>query len=216
MNSLVEALLTFTILANLVLAGTSRLAVCIRLLGAQGFALGLMPLLLPETSFERSVGLAFLSSLLKGLVFPWLLFRAMRSADVRHEVEPYVGYSLSILLGVATLGLSLWLAPRLSTPLTDLPHEQKLVLPTALFTVTTGLFLIVSRKTALMQVVGYLALENGIYLFGLALARDEPAVVEMGVLLDVFVAVFVMGITIFHISREFDHIDVDQMTKLKD
>ena len=79
-----------------------------------------------------------------------------------------------------------------------------------------GLFLIVSRKTALMQVVGYLVLENGIYIFGMALAQEEPLLVEMGILLDVFVAVFVMGIAIFHISREFDHIDVDQLTSLKD
>ena len=52
--------------------------------------------------------------------------------------------------------------------------------------------------------------------FGVALAQEEPFLVEMGVLLDVFVAVFVMGIMIFHISREFDHIDVDQLTSLKD
>jgi len=67
-----------------------------------------------------------------------------------------------------------------------------------------------------MQVVGYLVLENGSYIFGVALAQDEPFLVEMGVLLDIFVAVFAMGIAIFHINREFDHIDVDQLTSLKD
>ena len=90
-----------------------------------------------------------------------------------------------------------------------------MVVPTALFTFWIGMFLIVSRKKALTQVIGYLTLENGIYLFGLALAREEPLLVEMGVLLDVFVAVFVMGIAIFHISREFDHIDVDRLSRLK-
>jgi hydrogenase-4 component E len=75
---------------------------------------------------------------------------------------------------------------------------------------------IVSRKKALSQVMGYLVLENGIYLFGITLGREAPLLVEMGVSLDVFVAVFVMGIIIFHISREFDHIDVDQLASLKD
>jgi hydrogenase-4 component E len=65
-------------------------------------------------------------------------------------------------------------------------------------------------------VIGYLLMENGIYIFGIALAHDEPLLVEMGVLLDVFVAVFVMGIAIFHINRAFDHIDVDQLKSLKD
>ena len=73
-----------------------------------------------------------------------------------------------------------------------------------------------SRRKALTQVMGYLVLENGIYLFGITLGREAPLLVEMGVSLDVFVAVFVMGIIIFHISREFDHIDVDQLASLKD
>lgn len=59
-------------------------------------------------------------------------------------------------------------------------------------------------------------LENGIFTFGIALAQDQPLLVELGVTLDLLVGVFVMGITIFHISREFDHIDVGQMSVLKD
>ena len=66
------------------------------------------------------------------------------------------------------------------------------------------MLLIVGRNTAVMQVIGYLAMENGIYVFGWALADRGTLLVEMGVLLDVFVAVFVMGITMHHISREFD------------
>ena len=86
----------------------------------------------------------------------------------------------------------------------------------AIFCVLCGLLLIVSRNTAIMQVIGYLAMENGIYCFGWAFAVEEPLLVEMGVLLDVFVAVFVMGITIYHLSREFDSIETDQLTSLKD
>jgi len=90
------------------------------------------------------------------------------------------------------------------------------LIPVALFTMMVGLFLIASRVKAVTQVLGYLATENGIYAFGLAFAVEEPLLVEMGILLDVFVAVFVMGITIHHISREFDHIDTDRLSALKD
>ena len=67
-----------------------------------------------------------------------------------------------------------------------------------------------------MQVIGYLTLENGIFTFGWALAIEEPLLVEMGILLDVLVAVFVMGITIHHLNREFDSIGTDELSALKD
>jgi hydrogenase-4 component E len=80
----------------------------------------------------------------------------------------------------------------------------------------TGLVLLIGRKKALTQVIGYLVLENGIFAAGAALIIHQPLLVETGVLLDVFFAVFVFGIAIFHISREFNHIDTDQLAALKD
>lgn len=213
MSAALEPLLILVLLSNLVLVGSSRLALCIRVVAVMGVALGLAPLAMPHHGATlRIVILAVVTIALKGLVFPWFLLRALRAAGVRHEVDPLIGFSPSVLGGVLGLGLSLWLGRKIS-PATPVAHP--LLLPTAMFTVITGLFLIVSRRTALNQVLGYLVLENGIYLFGITLAREEPFLVEMGVLLDVFMAVFVMGIAIFHISREFDHIDVDQLSTLK-
>jgi len=76
--------------------------------------------------------------------------------------------------------------------------------------------LIVARNNALNQVLGYLVLENGIFLTGLALALEAPLLLEMAILLDVFFGVLVMGVAIFHISRAFDSIEVDELTALKD
>jgi hydrogenase-4 component E len=66
------------------------------------------------------------------------------------------------------------------------------------------------------QALGYLVMENGIYVAGMVLVPDSPLLVELGVLLDVVVGVFLMGIVIFHIHREFDHIDTDQLATLRD
>jgi hydrogenase-4 component E len=211
---MVDPILVFVVLVNLTLLGMSQLAACVRLSAAQGMALGILPLLVSTHGIgPRLVLLALVTFILKGIVFPQMLLRAIRSADVRREVEPIVGYAASILLGILVLALSFWMAARFDLPR---PVASPLVLPLALATILIGLFLIVSRRKAIMQVVGYLVLENGVFIFGVALAQEEPFLVEMGVLLDVFVAVFVMGIMIFHISREFDHIDVDQLTSLKD
>jgi hydrogenase-4 component E len=214
MNPALDVVLMVVALINLALLGTSRLATCIRLSALQGVVLCLLPPLASRGDLSARMVL-FMAAMfvLKGVVFPKLLFRALRAADVRHEVEPFVRYIPSIVLGMLLLGLSFWLSTRLELPT---PASSPLVLPVALTTILTSLLIIVTRRKALSQVIGYLVLENGILVFGAGLALDEPLVVEIGILLDVFVAVFVMGIAIFHISREFDHIDVDQLSVLKD
>jgi hydrogenase-4 component E len=73
-----------------------------------------------------------------------------------------------------------------------------------------------TRRKALTQVAGYLMLENGIYLFGLTQTESVPFLLELGVLLDVFAAVFIMGIVVFHINREFDSLDSARLTELRD
>src|SRR6266478_2020071 len=75
--------------------------------------------------------------------------------------------------------------------------------------------LLAAGNNALMQVIGYLVLENGIFVFGVITVVGTPLLVELGVLLDAFVGVFVMGIAIYHINREFGSIDVDRLSALK-
>ncbi len=210
----IEALLVLLVVLNLWLLGSARVRSCITAVAVQGVVLGILPLLAPvEGPLWRPLVQAGVSVFLKALVFPWLLLRAVRSVEIRGEVEPYIGFPLSLLAGLGLLGFSLVAATRLPIPGTG---ASALTVPVALFTVLVGLFVIVSRKKAITQVLGYLVMENGIYAAGMALARREPLLVEMGILLDVFVAVFVMGITIYRISREFDHIDTHRLASLKD
>jgi hydrogenase-4 component E len=209
-----EGFLVIFMLTSLWLLGSSRLMSCIAVVAAQGMLLGLLPLVAGlDVPIGRMILQAAIGVGLKGVVFPLLLMRAARSVDVRREVQPYVGYSVSLLAGVGILALSLYIGPRLSLS----GHTTPLLLvPAALFTAATGLFIIVGRRSAIVQALGYLAMENGIAAFGMALAEQQPLLLEMGTFLDAFVAVFVMGITIFHINREFDHIDADRLSNLKD
>lgn len=216
MNVWIDAVVVLLILTNLWLLGSMRLVGCIRTTATQGVLMGLLPLLMHGSELTLRLGLqAGASTALKAVVFPWLLLRAVRGANVRREVEPFIGPAKSIMVGMGLLIAAMWIAGRLPPPMSP-TVAMNLVVPAALFTIMVGLFLIVSRRTALAQVLGYLAMENGIYAFGMTFAENQPMLVELGILLDVFMAVFVMGITIYHINREFDHIDTDGLRALKD
>ena len=214
MHTALDTLTVLLVFTNLRLLGLSRINASIRTVAAQGILLGLIAVganighLTP-----RIVAIAAAGILIKGVAFPLLLFRALRAAKIRREVEPFLGYIPSVLSGVAAFLISLEVASRLPLPMRPM---SDLLVPTSLSTMFVGLLLIVSRKKALSQALGYLVFENGIYVFGVGVAYEAPALVEMGILLDVFVAVFVMGITVFHIAREFDSIDTTRLSELKE
>jgi hydrogenase-4 component E len=214
MPAALDILSVLLILANLRLLGSSRLAACIRAVALQAVILGAAALVANRGNLDvRVVTIALASIVIKAGALPWLLRRAIRESGAVNEVEPIIGYTASLLSGVGLLGVCLLIGSRLSA---HVPAGSGLFLTVALFTTATGLLVIVSRRKAVTQVLGYLAMENGIYAFGMAFVVQEPLLVEMGVLLDVFVGVFVMGIAIYNISREFDHIDTDRLTALKD
>ncbi|MGO9450354.1 MAG: hydrogenase [Candidatus Binataceae bacterium] len=213
MNQLVDAILVFLVLTGFLLLASSRIAACIRAVAIQGILLGILAIVVQDRLSLAGTLLAVTSAAVKGFLLPTLLFRAMREADTVREVEPLISYNLSILIGAMNLGLALWLGQQLQLP--NHPASSFLV-PAAIFTITVGLIVIASRRKAISQVIGYLALENGVYAFGAAVALEMPVLVELGILLDVFVGVFVMGIAISHISRQFDHIDADRLVSLTD
>lgn len=214
MKDWIDAAIALVVLSNLSLLATNRLVACIRIVAVQGILLGLLPLFSHADDLTLRVALQVLvSTLSKGVVFPWLLTRAVRGADERREVAPVVGYTPSLLIGGALLGLALWLGWRLPLPG---GHESEFLVAVALNTMMVGLFLIVARRMAVTQVLGYLAMENGITTFGMVFAEKEPLLVEMGILLDAFMAVFVMGLMIYNINREFRHLDTERLSSLTD
>lgn len=211
MDALAQLLLFLVVLTNFTVLGMSRLSACIRAIALQGLLLGALPLALFGWH-AHSVILAIGTIIVKGVALPTFLRWAIREAKVRREVEPRIGYMASVLLGTVALALAF----AVSDVLPAGPRVVDLLIPTALVTVMIGLTLLVTRTKAVTQVVGYLMLENGIYLFGLTQLERVPFLVEIGVLLDVFVGVFIMGIVVFHINREFDSISAARLTDLRE
>ncbi|MHB8838320.1 MAG: hydrogenase [Gemmatimonadaceae bacterium] len=198
---------------NLVALGSSRLPSIIRATALQGVLLGIMPLLLEHDIGWQVIAVAVATAIGKGVVIPGLLQRAMRAAHIEREIEPFIGFVPSLLLGAG--GTIAALAVARALPL--LPeHAKSLLVPGAMASMLTGFVLLIGRVKAISQVCGYLIFENGIYLFGLLLIGSTPLLVEAGVLLDLTVGIFVIGIIVDRIQRAFDSLDTRKLTVLRE
>ncbi|MBQ9772337.1 MAG: hydrogenase [Lentisphaeria bacterium] len=211
MEHLIEFILAVFLITNLMMAASSRLMHCVKIVMIQGLLLGLLPLFLGHLDTMHLIA-ALLNISIKGIALPYLLVAAIKRADVCRELEPLVGYSTSLVIVLLFFAVSFWLG-------TKLPAEEsylQLATPTAVATMLTGLFIVMARRKAITQAIGFLTFENGISLFGTGRMLDFGVAVELGILLDVLVLVFVMGIAVMRIKREFQHIDSDKLHNLGD
>lgn len=213
MAQILDPLLIVILALNFVALGVSRIRGVINAVALQGILLGTFPLFVHPEIGLRGFLLVLVTIGLKGFVIPRYLVYAMREANIQHEVRPIVNNMSSLLLGAVGTGLAMVFS--YSLPLAERDKDLLLV-PASLATVWTGFLLLTTRRKAIMQVLGYLILENGIFLFGLLLLEAMPFLVEVGVLLDLFTGVFVMGIIIHHISREFATISTERLTELRE
>lgn len=199
---------------NLMSLASNRLPALIRTVSVQGLILGMMPLLLEYERLDwRIVAVALATMAGKGVIIPGLLRRAMRAANIDREIEPFIGFVPSLLLGAGGTIAAMALARIL--PLMP-EHAGILLVPGSLASILTGFILLIGRAKAISQVCGYLILENGIYLFGLLLVHSTPLLVESGILLDVTVGVFIIGIIMDRIQRAFDSLDTRKLTALRE
>jgi hydrogenase-4 component E len=204
MSSFVDPLVLTILVLNFMLLGTSRIGAAIGGSALQGVMLGFLTVFVHGNLDVRPVVVAVIAILIKAVLIPGM---------IRREVEPLISYMASLLLGALATAGSIWFASAL--PLAP-EHAGSLLVPGSLATVLTGFIILTTRRKAITQVVGYLVLENGIFVMGLTLHQAMPFLVELGVLLDLLVAIFVIGIVINHISHEFASLDVTELDKLRD
>ena len=149
---------------------------------------------------------------LKVLILPRYLERMENRFGDHRESQPYVNIVTSLMVS----GLLVLLAYVVTRPLvlvSDLPTRGGL--PLAMGLIFVGLFVVITRKKALTQIVGFLVMENGIALLAVLATYGIPIIVELGVFLDVLMGFLVMQVFVYHIHSTFETIDVDQMNELK-
>jgi hydrogenase-4 component E len=211
MSSLVDPVVLSILVLNFLLLGTSRISAAIQGSAAQGVALGLGVVFIHGELAVRPLLVGVVAILIKATFIPGMLQRALRDAALRREVEPLVTYMTSIVLGAVATGAAFLFASTL-----PVAPAHELLVPGAFATILTGFIILTTRRKAITQVVGYLVLENGIFMMGLTLHESMPFLVELGVLLDLLVGIFVFGLVINAIRRELSSLDVTELDKLRD
>lgn len=217
MNGTLEVILVTILLSVLLSFGSSRMMALIKLMALQGALVSLTPIFLEPGVRLSNGGILFfqLMFLVKAVLIPGLLYLALTRISIKREVEPLIGYHASLVAGIILVLVAVAISRGLSA---TLHGENTLLLISAITTLGGGLFLMMSRSKALTQVIGYLMLENGIYLVGTALTKHSRSIylVEFGVLLDLLVGVMIMGIILYNINRAFDDVDTTFLGQLKD
>lgn len=214
MQTVIDIILLLVLLSDLYLLSLTRLGAAIRVMAFQGVLLALLPFISAGGILSlHGVIIGFSSLAIKAILIPRFLSHAAREVRTGLEIDSYIPYGAALVAGMSVVLVSFWVARKFALPVTV---SSRLWIPVSLAAVMIGLLMLIIRKKAITQVIGYLVLENGIYILGLSLAAQMPFLVELGVLLDVFAGVFIMGITMNHIKNYFDDLDVDNLTILKD
>ena len=211
----IENLIILLIGASMLSVSVSmRLETYVKALRFQGFLLfALVAARIGNMDWAAFALLVVETLVLKAIVIPRVLAKVMKRHGFRREVEPSIPNYYSVVISALILITGLYIAYR-SSPYLD--AAKPLLFGISFSIMINGLFLTVTRRKIITQVMGYMLLENGIFLFSLSVAREMPLVVSMGVLLDIFVGVFLLGFFVNKISLAFDEAESDALTGLKD
>src|ERR1700690_275119 len=196
------------------MVGEKRIYSLIHLFAWQGLLLSINTALVGYVANKHHLYISSLLTLsLKVFLLPYILHVLVVRLRIRREVETLVNIPMTMLIGIALVIFSY----HLMAPVRELSSLiTKSTLAVALATVMIGLLMMITRKHAVTQIIGFLAMENGLFLAATSATYGMPLVVELGVALDVLIAAFIFGIFFFHINTAFDSLNVEQMARLKE
>jgi len=210
-NSLLAAMVLLTAFGMLV---QKRIYGLIHLFAWQGLFLSLNTAVVGYVASQHHLYISSVLTLaLKVIALPYILHVLIFRLKIHKEVETVVNIPTTMLIGLALVVLSY----HLTSPIRELSTLiTRSTLAIALATVMIGLLMMITRRHAVTQIIGFLAMENGLFFAATSATYGMPLVVELGVALDMLIAAFIFGIFFFHIHTTFDSLDVEQMARLKE
>lgn len=213
-SQLVNLLAALLLLLAFAMLAQRRVLSLIHLFAWQGAALAASTLVVGHATGQTHLYFsAALTIVLKVVLIPWVLHRLIDQLNVRWDIETMINIPTTMLAGI---GLVIF-AFALATPISQMASMiTRATLGIALASVLLSFLMMIVRRKAVPQVIGFLAMENGLFFAATSATYGMPLVVELGVALDVLVGTFIFGIFFFHIREQFDSLDVSHMEKLKE
>jgi hydrogenase-4 component E len=201
-------------MSTIVLIGSSRLRVCIWAYALRSFVLALVSGLIAYFSGIHHIYVATgVSIALKVIVIPGFLFYIINKIKIKEDVDSFINYTLSLLIACGLILIAYYSTESI------LKFENVFMrhcLPVSLAITLLGFFVMISRKKAITQILGLLAMEDGLFFAALSTSYGMPLVVELGVFFDILVSVIIMGIYVYRIKETFDTIDTDRLRELRE
>jgi len=213
-SQFVNLLAAFLLLLAFAMLAQRRVLTLIKLFAWQGATLTASTLIMAYATGQAHLySSAALTLLLKVILIPWILHRLIDRLQIRWDIETLINIPATMLIGI---GLVIF-AFALATPISEMASSlTRATLGIAMASVLLSFLMMIVRRKAVPQVIGFLAMENSLFFAATSATYGMPLVVELGVALDVLVGTFIFGIFFFHIRDEFESLDIRNMEKLKD
>jgi hydrogenase-4 component E len=213
-SQLINLLAAVLLLLAFAMLAQRRVLTLIDLFAMQGFALACSTAIVAyatnQTHLYWSAGLTLI---LKVGVLPWLLHRMIQRLDVRWDVEGLINIPATMLIGIVLVVFAF----NLAFPIAQLASTvTRATLGIAMASVMLSFLMMITRRKAIPQVIGFLSMENGLLFAATSATYGMPMVVELGIALDVLVGILILGVFMFQIREQFDSLDIRNLEKLKD
>lgn len=207
-----NVLLIIFIISLFYVSIANRIITYVRVLALQGFLLfGVTFMQLQDIQTWNLVLILLETIVFKALAVPIFLSYLIKRNKITRESEPYLPHFISLIITTMIVVITVLLASSIHDT-----HLDKIFFIVSLSTLFTGLYFIASRKKIITHVMGYLMIENGVFVLSLAVGNEMPNLVNLGIMLDVFASVLILGIFLNKIGDVFKDVDVDQLSNLKD
>jgi hydrogenase-4 component E len=211
---IVNLLAAFLLLIAFAMLSQRRIVALITLFAWQGAALAASTALVAVTTGQHHLyWSAALTLVLKVIAMPWFFYRLVRKLNVSRDVETMINIPTTMLIGIALVIFAF----NLAMPIAQMSGTvTRSTLGIAMACVLLAFLMMITRRKAITQVIGFLAMENGLFFAATSASYGMPMVVELGIALDVLVGVFVLGIFFFQIRETFESMDLKHMESLKE
>jgi len=207
-----EVLLITFIISLLLMSTANRISTYLNILVFQGFILfGITLFSLSEMNTVNLILILMETIIFKAIAVPVFLRTIIRRNHINREAEPSVSNFVSLIIITFIIVVSMMLSTQIKNP-----SLNKTVFVVSLSNIFTGLYFIVSRKKIITHVIGYLIIENGVFILSLAVGNEMPMMVNLGIMLDIFASVLILGIFFNKIGDVLNDPDVSQLQNLKD